>query len=429
MDLFYYFFHLAIDRVRESGVVAFITTNYYVTADSAIKLRTDFRDRTSALTLASFNELKIFESALGQHNMITILRKGQDHSAECRLAVTKRTGVASPELLRSILHGSDNETFYRDIPQKNLYEGSMLYISSVNVGAKDAGSIDRLLAKLTVQQTRIGDVCNIGQGIVTGLDRISQKHLNRLPRAQLALGQGCFVLSETERRQLPESRDLIIKPWFKNSDVHRYLCNGSNSEWLIHATVDLDPKEHKGVFEHLRALKVAIESRNYDSGELSKATKLGAWWALSSARKEFDFGTPKIVSPQRSFRNTFGYNEVPWYASADVYFITARKPSVALKFVLALLNSKLYFVWLYFKGKRKGEMLELYQKPLSEIPIKIISPAEQMPFIVLADKILAAKQRDAKADTSGLEREIDEMVYALYGLTPEEKALVQAAAK
>jgi len=28
-----------------------------------------------------------------------------------------------------------------------------------------------------------------------------------------------------------------------------------------------------------------------------------------------------------------------------------------------------------------------------------------------------------------LQREIDELVYALYGLTPEEKALVQAAAK
>ena len=41
----------------------------------------------------------------------------------------------------------------------------------------------------------------------------------------------------------------------------------------------------------------------------------------------------------------------------------------------------------------------------------------------------SAKQRDAEADTSALEREIDELVYALYDLTPEEKALVQAAAK
>jgi len=56
-----------------------------------------------------------------------------------------------------------------------------------------------------------------------------------------------------------------------------------------------------------------------------------------------------------------------------------------------------------------------------------------------SDRILAAKQRDAGADTSALERELDELVYALYlpaprlrqagGLTPEEKALVQAAAK
>ena len=57
-------------------------------------------------------------------------------------------------------------------------------------------------------------------------------------------------------------------------------------------------------------------------------------------------------------------------------------------------------------------------------------PSEkQKPVERLVDRILAAKQRDAEADTSALEREIDELVYALYGLTSEEKALVQAAAK
>ena len=54
--------------------------------------------------------------------------------------------------------------------------------------ADNAVSIERVLAKLSAQQTRIGDVCNIGQGIVTGLDRISQKHLKRLPSARLTLG-------------------------------------------------------------------------------------------------------------------------------------------------------------------------------------------------------------------------------------------------
>ncbi len=45
----------------------------------------------------------------------------------------------------------------------------------------------------------------------------------------------------------------------------------------------------------------------------------------------------------------------------------------------------------------------------------------------LVDRILAAKQRDAKADVSALEREIDALVYALYGLTPKEIKLVEDA--
>jgi hypothetical protein len=38
----------------------------------------------------------------------------------------------------------------------------------------------------------------------------------------------------------------------------------------------------------------------------------------------------------------------------------------------------------------------------------------------LVDKILAAKAQKPPADTSALEREVDRLVYALYGLTAEE---------
>jgi hypothetical protein len=47
----------------------------------------------------------------------------------------------------------------------------------------------------------------------------------------------------------------------------------------------------------------------------------------------------------------------------------------------------------------------------------------------LVNHILAAKQRDAKADVSALEQEVDQLVYALYGLTPEEIQIVEGAAK
>ena len=55
--------------------------------------------------------------------------------------------------------------------------------------------------------------------------------------------------------------------------------------------------------------------------------------------------------------------------------------------------------------------------------------AAQAPIVALVDRILAAKQRDARADTSEMEQEIDRHVYALYGLTPEEIQTVEDAGK
>jgi len=43
-------------------------------------------------------------------------------------------------------------------------------------------------------------------------------------------------------------------------------------------------------------------------------------------------------------------------------------------------------------------------------------------------RIFGAKPRDAGADVSALEREIDELVYALHGLTPEEIQIVEGNA-
>ena len=39
------------------------------------------------------------------------------------------------------------------------------------------------------------------------------------------------------------------------------------------------------------------------------------------------------------------------------------------------------------------------------------------------------EQRDAEADVSALEREIDQLVYALYGLTPEEIQIVEGSSQ
>ncbi|EJB41050.1 hypothetical protein [Helicobacter pylori] len=41
------------------------------------------------------------------------------------------------------------------------------------------------------------------------------------------------------------------------------------------------------------------------------------------------------------------------------------------------------------------------------------------------DKILQAKEKDPKANTQGLEKEIDALVYQLYNLTDEEIKIIE----
>ena len=59
--------------------------------------------------------------------------------------------------------------------------------------------------------------------------------------------------------------------------------------------------------------------------------------------------------------------------------------------------------------------------------VRIKKADNQKDFVKIVDKILAAKSKDNEADTSDLEKEIDEMVYELYKLTPEEKEIVRNA--
>lgn len=153
------------------------------------------------------------------------------------------------------------------------------------------------------------------------------------------------------------------------------------------------------------------------------------WWSLWWSRKPEIFATTKIICPQRSPRNTFAYDDGQWYASADVYFITAKSGNINLLFILGLLNSTLYYHWLYHKGKRKGDNLELYQTPLSEIPIPKITESNQHiadEITQCVDKILESKAKDFAFDTSKLESKIDSLVYKLYSLSNDEIATIES---
>ncbi len=429
MDYFYFFFHLSLELVNNNGISCFITTNYYPTATGGRILRKDFKERTSILRLINFNEFKIFDSALGQHNIITILRKTYNKQEMCLCANTSNHGQTKA-ILESILSGKDSNTVYEYLSQDMLYETDENYIRLNKKNATDP--INGIFDKISNGNRLLGDISIVNIGMRTGADKLSQSYIEKYG-INLPKNTGIYVITTSEKNKmnLTAKEEQLFLPWFKNSDIGKYSSKLKNDLWLIDLSYpqheNISFEEYPNIYEHILRFKDVLRGRRSNDNGLQAVLNKGYWWAFTM--RQLDFNSEKIIAPQRSPRNTFGYNNVPWYASMDVYYITSIDSDYSLKYVLALLNSKLYYLWLYNKGKRKGENLELYQKPLSEIPIKKATLEEQSNIVKIVDQILAKKMENPKCDTSSLENEIDKLVYNLYSLSQEEILIVEDAAK
>ena len=97
-----------------------------------------------------------------------------------------------------------------------------------------------------------------------------------------------------------------------------------------------------------------------------------------------------------------------------------------LKYILALVNSKLFDFIYWTINPEKGEALaEVKAMHLDQLPIKFADNKTQSEIELLVDKILTIKLEDNSADTKDLENQIDQLVYKLYDLTEEEIRIIE----
>ena len=97
--------------------------------------------------------------------------------------------------------------------------------------------------------------------------------------------------------------------------------------------------------------------------------------------------------------------------------------------------------WLYHRGKKQGDQLQIDKEPLCNIPIRQINfdnpkEVEQHDRMVsMVERMLELHKRDPQTpqEAERLQREIaatdaaiDQLVYELYGLTEEEVGIVEA---
>ncbi len=428
MDLFYFFFHLGLDALKDGGTLTFITTNYYPTADGAIKLRKDFYERANIVRLINFGEITVFDSARGQHNLITILQRSVAPSAdyETEEIVANSKGNISSGALTNVLTGESELVHNAKIDKLSVFDsiGANFYIRFAGNGS----GLGALLRKVAQSDQKLGNLCNINVGIQPGAMVFTNAQKKKFPEINAKKGQPIYIFPKDELNKIVRNKDLI-KPWYKNSDINKYTTNKEYLKEIPITNFIANASQEPDLIHYLTTFKILLENRAQPEHMLD-------WWDLHQIRmkdknktgevKKMIFDGPKILAPYRSTTNTFAYNNTPFYAATDVYFMTA-KGGVEFEpfYLLGLLNSKLIYVWLYHRGKRKGQMLEMLSSPLSEIPIATGTPEQKQAIEKLVCEIIAAKTTDPQADITAQEAEINQLVYQLYSLTPEEIAIIE----
>lgn len=415
MDYFYFFFHAGLDLLKEGGILAFITTNYFLTATTANKLRSDLSTRSSPRLLLNFSEFKIFESAAGQHNLVTILtRSSEKSSAKTMIVKNASISKSREDMFRGIFNDSSDYAEVQTIAADEIFSNNQIRLTG-----SSSHEIESVLDLVAGAKQNLSVHFNAMTGARTGADKVSKAHIRKFNLPESLLGDGIFVLSKDEFENLPlNSEELeLIKPWFKNSDIKRYIANLENDEVVIFADKRRFVMENfPALSEHLAQFEAVVLGANPDGPYIVRP-------------RSINFDGPKIVTPFRTPEVRFAYVEVPWYASSDVYFISNKTEDISLWSLLGILNSSLLNAWYWNRGKRKGSLIEMYEEPLSSTPLPM--PTSQNKLLLaqigsLAEEISTLSVTGESSDRiSALDSQLDSLVCALYGLGPQQERTLQ----
>lgn len=236
-----------------------------------------------------------------------------------------------------------------------------------------------------------------------------------------------FIIDDKTKEALvaesPSSKN-IIKPVLRGKDIQRYRAKWAGM-WVIYSHSKIAQDEYPAVRRHLLADKKKLLKRR--GGANPKTGQVPyEWWQLqvdyysSGAYKHF--GKEKLFWMDLTEKGRFSYDPSEMFCADTVFMMSGQ----SIKYLCAMLNSNLITWFMRNTALTSGMGVTRWKRfAVETIPIPRISTAEQHPFIQLVDCILTAKADDPEANTRDYEAEIDQLVYALYGLTGEEIVAVE----
>ena len=402
-DVYCFFYERGLSLLRSGGILGFITSNKFQKAGYGRALR-QLLAAQQIETLVDFCELPVFEAATDP--IIVIASKvspADSHTFSVLVVKDEKEFGSLPESVAA--RGA------RYKPPQLKADGWSLE------GADGLALVDKLRSKGTPLITFVSQ--RLYRGILTGLNE-------------------AFVIDRAARDRLvrADKRSAeLIKPWIRGKDIKRWT-HGNPGLFFIQIPSSENtrhPWTGMSLMEALRAFEQrypAVAEHLLGFGEALRArTDQGTYyWELRSCAYWSAFDEPKIVFNETS-KNLHAYLDTEGNAINKTGFIilTPEAP-----FVLSVLNSTA-LDWLYRSTfPAWGDVwntgrVQFRGNLMNQVPIPAANAADKAKLTKLADRAAKAATAGDMAAVSVIEREIDEIVYRLFDLTPAEITQIETA--
>lgn len=325
-DISYCFFKRGKELLKDNGLLCLITSRYFMEAMYADKLRNYIKNSFSIVSIVDYNGYKAFKGAMVSPAIITLSNKNLNKN-----------------MFSYVKYNIDN------LKVDNFSYGQTKLNNKGWIILNEAE--EQLFHRIENRcNTYIRNVCNIKQGIITGLDK-------------------AFIVSddEIEKYQLENS---LLKKWIKNSNISKTNISYKNL-YLIYTNMIEDEEEYPNTIKYLESFKDILINRR----ECKKGFR--KWYELQWGRIQTDFESPKILFPYKSDSNNFCFDTDEYYCSADVYIINELHDNLSFEYLQNYLNSNIFEFYFKCQAKKVGvNLFEYYPNKINLM--KIYLPDEKL---------------------------------------------------
>jgi very-short-patch-repair endonuclease len=382
-DILVYFIEKGITLLNPNYHFSFIVANKFLRAGFGSSLRS-YINSFQIVEIIDFGDLPVFEEATTYPCILSLVKR--DSSVDFR--------VTNPDLLPSNSLNEYVMTNSFQIDQNSL--GS----ESWNLVNKNVQIVLEKIKLVGVPLEKYIDG-NIYRGILTGLNK-------------------AFVIDEITKNKLisedPNSAELI-KPFLEGKDIKRYQ-KPAQKKFVIFTRRGIEIEKYSAIKRHLQKFRSEL------TPGLPGGRKPGKyhWYEIQDSTAYYlEFDKPKIIYPNICMKPEFTYDESGVYTNQKCFIIP-----IADRFLLGVLNSSItFFLFRNILPKLRGDFYEPSYVYLKDFPIPKVSDKVKSKISNLVDEILKIKKKNSDTDTTAVEKEIDQLIYQLYGLTEEEIKIVE----